>query len=302
MSDQTTDPKAGSEPQLPAGISDADKLVFAAHMSRVEPYTLGPDSMLQEGVPQGDVIQRHLKNEKFYPGTERDYWIYVPKQYKANQPACLMVFQDAELYLSPDVNAPIVFDNLIHKQEMPVTIGVFVNPGDKGTGMPIWGGTDNRSLEYDSLDDHYARFLLEELLPEIEKDYNITKDPIGRAICGISSGGICAFTVAWERPDAFSKVVSHCGSFTNVRGGHNYPSLIRRSPAKPLRVFLQSGTNDFNLVFGNWPIANQDMASALAYKGYDYQFVFGEGGHTLKHGGAIFPDTLRWLWRDYPNK
>jgi enterochelin esterase family protein len=212
-----------------------------------------------------------------------------------------MVFQDAQLYLGPDVNAPIVFDNLIHKGEMPVTIGVFVNPGDKGTGMPIWGGNDNRSLEYDSLNDHYARFLLEELLPEVEKDYVITHDPAGRAICGISSGGICAFTVAWERPDAFSKVVSHCGSFTNVRGGHNYPSLIRKSPAKPLRVFLQSGTNDFNLVFGNWPIANQDMASALAYKGYDYQFVFGEGGHTLKHGGAIFPDTLRWLWRDVKN-
>jgi enterochelin esterase family protein len=210
-----------------------------------------------------------------------------------------MVFQDGALYLGPDVNAPVVFDNLIHRREMPVTIGVFVQPGDKGPGMPLWGGQDNRSIEYDSLGDAYARFLLEEILPAVEKSYAITSDPAGRAICGISSGGNCAFTAAWERPDAFSKVVTHCGSFTNIRGGHNYPSLIRRNAAKPLRVFLQSGANDLDVVFGNWPLANQEMASALAYRGYDYQYVFGEGGHSLKHGGAIFPDTLRWLWRDF---
>jgi enterochelin esterase family protein len=134
----------------------------------------------------------------------------------------------------------------------------------------------------------------------VEQDYRLVQDPAGRAICGMSSGGICAFTAAWERPDAFGKVVSHCGSYTNIRGGHNYPSTIRRAEKKPLRVFLQSGSNDLDVVFGNWPIANQDMAAALAFKQYDYQFVFGTGGHTLKHGGAIFPDTLRWLWRDYP--
>ncbi len=211
-----------------------------------------------------------------------------------------MVFQDAQLYLGPQTNIPVVFDNLIHKQEMPVTIGLFVSPGDKGPGSPILGGSDNRSFEYDSLGDQYARFLLEELLPQVEKDYKITADPDGRAICGISSGGICAFTVAWERPDAFRKVVSHCGSFTSIRGGHTYPSLIRRTEAKPLRVFLQSGAKDLDVVFGNWPLANQEMATALAYRDYDYQFVFGEGGHSLKHGGAIFPDTMRWLWRDYP--
>jgi enterochelin esterase-like enzyme len=148
------------------------------------------------------------------------------------------------------------------------------------------------------LGDRYARFLIEELLPEIGKRYNITSDPSGRAICGNSSGGICAFTAAWERPDAFRKVVSHCGSFTDIRGGHNYPSLIRKSEAKPLRVFLQSGAKDVDVIFGSWPLANQDMAAALAYREYDYQFVFGEGYHTLKHDGAIFPDTMRWLWRD----
>ena len=144
--------------------------------------------------------------------------------------------------------------------------------------------------------------MIEELLPEIEQRYAIVWDPAGRAICGMSSGGICAFTVAWERPDAFRKVVSHCGSFTNIRGGHNYPTMIRSAETKPLRVFLQSGAKDLDVIYGSWPIANQDMAAALAYRDYDYQFVFGVGGHTLKHGGAIFPDTLRWLWRDYSNR
>jgi len=189
------------------------------------------------------------------------------------QPACLMAFQDGESYLGPDIQVPTVFDNLIHKGEMPVTIGLFVNPGDRGPGNPQYGGNDNRSFEYDSLSDLYARFLIEELLPHIGERYKITSDPTGRAICGISSGGICAFTAAWERPDAFRKVVSHCGSFTNIRGGHNYPSLIRKSAPRPLRVFLQTGAKDVDVVFGNWPIANQDMAAALAYREYDYQFV-----------------------------
>jgi enterochelin esterase family protein len=183
---------------------------------------------------------------------------------------------------------------------MPVTIGLFVNPGNKGPGNPLYGGNDNRSFEYDSLGDQYARFLIGELIPMVERQYKIVRDPAGLAICGISSGGICAFTVAWEFPDVFGKVVSHCGSFTSIRGGHVYPSLIRQSEKKPLRIFLQSGSNDLDVIYGNWAIANQDMAAALKYRDYDYRFVFGEGGHSLKHGAAILPDTLRWLWRDYP--
>jgi enterochelin esterase family protein len=211
-----------------------------------------------------------------------------------------MVFQDGPLYLSSEANIPIALDNLIHQGDMPVTIGLFVSAGDRGPGLPRWGGADNRSVEYDSLGDRYARFLLEELLPPLEQQYNLVADPDGRAICGISSGGMCAFTVAWERPDAFRKVVCHCGSFTSIRGGNLYPSLIRKHAAKPLRVFLQTGAHDLDVIFGNWVIANQDMAAALAYKGYDYQFTLGEGGHSLAHGAAIFPETMRWLWRDYP--
>lgn len=299
MAETTSNQPSANDEAQPIGMSTKDQAAFVASMSRQEPYTLGPDSQIQAGVPRGQLAQFRWQSTQIYPGTVRDYWLYVPQQYDGSQPACLMVFQDAALYLGPDVNAPIVFDNLIHQGAMPVTIGLFVSPGDKGPGLPIYGGDDNRSIEYDSLGDTYARFLLEELLPVVEKEYRIVSDPAGRAICGISSGGICAFTVAWERPDAFRKVVSHCGSFANIRGGHQYPSLIRRSATKPLRVFLQSGANDLDVIFGHWPIANQDMAAALAYRDYDYQFVFGEGGHTLKHGGAIFPDTLRWLWRDY---
>jgi enterochelin esterase family protein len=267
-------------------------------------YKFGRDSLPQEGVPRGEVIKMPpFTNSAVFPGTVRDWWVYVPKQYDASKPACLMVFQDGGGYVSTASNAmyrvPTVFDNLIAKKEMPVTIGVFINPGN----IPVAGAGErprnNRSFEYDSLGDLYSKFLIQELLPEVTKKYNITKDPDGRAIGGASSGGICAFTVAWERPDEFRKVLSHIGSFTNIRGGHNYPALIRKTEKKPLRVFLQDGSHDLDNLHGNWPLANQEMAAALKFMGYDHKFVFGEGTHSGKHGGAILPDSLRWLWRDY---
>ncbi|HQU45810.1 MAG TPA: alpha/beta hydrolase-fold protein, partial [Pirellulales bacterium] len=192
-----------------------------------------------------------------------------------------------------------VFDNLIFGGDMPVTIGLFINPGAFPPKEPNGQAKSNRSFEYDTLSDQYARFLLEEMLPELAKSYKLADDASARAICGISSGGICAFTVAWQRPDAFSKVLSHVGSFTNIRGGHVYPALIRQTEKKPVRVFLQDGSGDLDNKFGNWPLANQQMAAALKFAGYDYQFVYGDGGHNGKHGGAILPDSLRWLWRDY---
>lgn len=296
-----TTPESQNETPKPRVMSPVDQAARDASMSSAgDNYALGPDSLEQPGVPKGEVTQYRWRSETVYPGTERDYWIYVPQQYDASKPACLMVFQDAEFYLKPEVNVLTVFDNLIHRGEMPVTIGLLISPGDKGPGTPIRGGDTNRSFEYDSLGDQYVRFLLEEMIPEVQKGYNLVSDPAGRAICGMSSGGICAFTAAWERPDAFGKVVSHVGSFANIRGGHNYPSLVRKTDNKPIRVFLQGGSNDLDVVFGSWSIANQDMAAALKYKNYDYEFVFGTGGHTLKHGASIFPDTMRWIWRDYP--
>ena len=261
-------------------------------------YTLGPDSLPQEGVPTGKVEKRTWDASSIYPGTTHDYRVYVPAQYTGAEPAAVMVFQDGEFYVDPEgpVRAPTVFDNLIHRGEMPVTIGVFINPGMKE--LP-W---DLRSIQYASVADTYARFLLEEILPEVGKDYNLTDDAAGRAIAGMSDGGLASFTVAWQRPDAFSKVVSHVGSYTRHLGGSQYPHLIRstRGNPKPIRVFLQDGENDINLAEGNWTLANLQMDSALMFARYDYRFEMGTGGHDLKHGGAIFPDTLRWLWRDYP--
>jgi enterochelin esterase family protein len=214
-----------------------------------------------------------------------------------------MVFQDGHAYVNPtgQFRATIVMDNLIHRKEMPVTIGIFIDPGHKKESLPEKAGwqptPENRSFEYDTLSDQYARFLLEEILPEVGKTYKLTDDPNQRAICGISSGGICAFTVAWERPDAFRKVLSHVGSFTNIRGGHVYHAMIRKTPPKPIRIFLQDGSNDLDNEHGNWPLANQEMAAALKFAKYDYEFIYGDGGHNGIHGGAILPESMKWLWR-----
>jgi enterochelin esterase family protein len=260
-----------------------------------EPYALGPDSQPQPGVPRGTLTQQRWQSERIYPATTRDYWVYAPPE--GQPPSALTIFQDGGFYLNPVVNAPVALDNLIHQGAIPPMLALFVNAGEVGPGSPVFGGADNRSLEYDTLSDRYARFLLEEMLPPLETEYGLRLTASDRALVGMSSGGIAAFTAAWERPDAFSKVVSHCGSFTNIRGGDLYPRLVRQTPRKPLRIFLQTGTRDLDNICGSWPLANQALAAALAYRGYDYQFVLGEGGHTLKHGGALLPETLRWLWR-----
>ncbi len=262
-------------------------------------YKLGPDSQKQVNVPEGKVTQFKW-NSDIFPGTVRDCWVYVPAQYDDKKPACVMVFQDGGWYVSlkDSFRVPTVFDNLIHKKEMPVTIGIFLQPGSVPGSGPGKKARSNRSFEYDRLSDQYARFLEKEILPEVGKKYALRQDAAGRGICGISSGGICAFTVAWERPDLFSKVLSHVGSFTNIRGGDVYPSLIRKTERKPIRVFLQDGSNDLNNLHGSWPLANQSMASALKLMNYDYRFEFGDGGHNGKHGGAILPESMKWLWRE----
>ena len=275
--------------------------VFSPECSTAEDYQLGPDSERQSDVPQGKVTQ-HQWESKIFPGTRRDYWVYVPQQFDGKTPASVMVFQDGQAYLNDkgQFRSTIVFDNLIHRKEMPITVGIFINPGVIPAAEESAKPRQNRSFEYDTLSDQYAKFLLEEILPEVGKTIPLTDDPERRAICGISSGGICAWTVAWERPDAFRKVLSHVGSFTNIRGGHVYPSIIRKTERKPIRVFLQEGENDLDNLHGNWPLANREMAAALKFAGYDYQFVMGNGGHNGQHGGAILPESLRWLWRDTP--
>ena len=268
-------------------------------------YPYGPDSFRQDGVPRGATTEHVWKDSKVFPGAIRRYWVYVPAQYDAAKPAALMVFQDGHTYLNVDgdFRTPNVFDNLIHKGDMPITIGVFVDPGHKKSELPPAPGwqphAENRSFEYDTLSGDYAEFLVSEILPAVRAEHPFTDDPEGHAVCGLSSGGICAFTAAWQRPDAFRKVLSHVGSFTNIRGGDAYPSMIRKHDKRPIRVFLQDGNNDLDNEHGNWPLANQQMHAALKFRDYDVRFVYGEGGHNGNHGGAILPESLRWLWRDY---
>jgi len=279
-------------------------LLLPIERSSAVEYQLGSDSQRQPNVPHGTVTQ-HVWQSKIFPNTIRRYWVYIPAQYDAAQAAAVMVFQDGHAYVNETQNfrVPIVFDNLIHQGAMPTTIAILVDPGHQGDKLPPKPGWKprpaNRSFEYDTLSDQYARMLIEEILPEVARRYMLTDDPNMRAIGGSSSGGICAWTVAWERPDAFRKVLSNIGSFTNIRGGHHCQALIRKTEPKPIRVFLQDGSKDLDNEHGNWPLANQQMAASLKFAKYDYQFVYGEGGHDGKHAGAIFPNALRWLWRDW---
>lgn len=279
-------------------------LIFCVTGVHAEEYQHGPDSKRQPDVPRGKVTQYVWQSEVF-PDTIRRYWVYAPAQYDAAQPAAVMVFQDGHAYVNEarDFRVPIVFDNLIHQGDMPVTIAILIDPGHKGDKLPPKPGWKprpaNRSFEYDTLSDQYARMLIEEILPEVGRSYNLTDDPNLRAIGGSSSGGICSWTVAWERPDVFRKVLSNIGSFTNIRGGHDCQAQIRKTEPKPIRVFLQDGSNDLDNEHGNWWLANQQMAASLKFAGYDYQFVTGDGGHDGKHAGTVFPDALRWLWRDW---
>jgi enterochelin esterase-like enzyme len=278
-------------------------------------YQLGPDSLPQEGVPQGEVNGPHVIPSQAFPGTQHTYWVYVPAQYDPEKPASLMIFQDGQAFVKEDgpLRARHVLDNLIYRREIPVMIAVFINPGRKPEQpeptMDDWGDkTTNRADEYNSLDDRYARVIIDELMPVLKEKYNISSDAKDHGIGGVSSGAIAAFTVAWERPDQFSKVLSIVGSYTNIRGGHKYPDIIRSSEKKPIRIFLQSGRNDNRgLRRGgtqydpewDWFLQNNRMVEALEEKGYDMTYTWGIGNHGSQQGGAILPEMMRWLWRDY---
>jgi len=292
-------------------------------------YPLGPDSLPQPGVPKGKLNGPFLFKSQIIANTVRQYWIFVPAQYTGDRPANLLVFQDGQRATNPKgpLQVAQVLENLVHKKEIPVTLGLFITPGQRGEVYPETIGTgnpNNRAAEYDAVNDTYSRFLIEELLPEVKKTYQITDDPEGRAIGGTSSGAICAFTVAWNRPDQFRKVISMIGSYTSIgyrpaangqpaiSGGEIYPTLIRKNPIKPLTVFLQDGSSDLSNEHGDWFLANQQMLSALTWANaeadrrkspgprYRLNHVWGDGGHADTHGGAILPDILRWIWQDAP--
>ena len=283
---------------------EADGMALLAGTVRVESYPMPPEAKAASDVPQGRLEVFEWRESKVFPKTARQVTVYIPAQYAATKaPASLMVWQDGTRHADPNgqpgqLRATRVFDTLIAKGEMPVTIGVFIDPGRR-MNQAVGDKAANRGFEYDSLGDAYATLVVNEILPEVKKRYqlNWSDKPEDRAIGGGSSGGICAFTVAWERPEQFRKVLSWVGSFVNLRGGHVYPALIRKTERKPLRVYLLDGDNDLDNPFGNWPLANQNMAAALKFMGYDYRFDYGHCFHGSKGMSASLPDALRWLWR-----
>jgi enterochelin esterase-like enzyme len=278
-------------------------------------YRLGPDSFPHDGVPKGEIRGPFTLQCNVYPGTQHTYWVYVPAQYDPAVATSLMIFQDGQAFKDEngDIRAQNVMDNLIYRREIPVMLGVFINPGrtptqDEPSPKRGWGdGFTNRGTEYNTPDDKYARVITEELMPELYKQYNISKDPEQHGIGGSSSGAIAAFMVAWERPNEFRKVLSNVGSFTNIHGGDIYPSWVLKSRKKPIRVFLCDGRNDNRGNRNNtydqrwdWFYNNVQLKNALTKKGYDVNFTWGMNNHGQKFGGQIMPDMMRWLWRDGP--
>ncbi len=267
----------------------------------------GPDSYAKAGVPDGRLSERRVHTSRIYSGMQSNYWIYVPAQYEPTTPAALMVWQDGEGFLKRESGARLltVIDNLIAQEKIPVMILVLISPGSIGEKRM-------RSVEYDTVDDTYPRFLRDEILATVQAEYKIRRDAYSRGIAGQSSGGICAFNTAWQQPDQFSRVLSRIGSFTsiqwrfgnpdprqNLEGGNVYPFKVRKEPKRNIRVWLDDGSNDLENDHGSWPLQNIQMANSLKYKGYDFHFSFGNGTHNTAHGNSELPEALTWLWRDY---
>jgi Putative esterase len=278
-----------------------DSAPVVAGTVHLENYTYTADSEPQKGVPEGKLMKFEWAQSRLFPETLRDVTVYIPAQYKPGMEACLMVWQDGSRHVDPkgSMRASVVFDNLIHQKQMPVTIGVFIDPGRRPKQKP-GEKAGNRSFEYDSLGDLYVRFLLEEILPEVQKRYSVKfrPEPEARAIAGGSSGGICSFTAAWERPDQFHKVLCWVGTFVDIRGGNAYPYLLRVTERKPIRVYLLDGVNDLDNKYGNWPLANRMMEASLKYMNYDFRIDWTECFHGSKGMSPALPEALKWLWRD----
>ncbi len=264
----------------------------------VSEYRLTPESLPQEGVPAGEYYHFRWTSHTVYPGVTSSIYLYLPHGAEEAESANLMVCLDGLFYVGEECRATTALDNLVHSGAIPMTVGLFHNPGEDGPGYPIYGGSTNRAVEYDTVSGEFARYLVEELLPVIRTKVKLTDDPKGRVICGHSSGGAGAFIAAFHRPDQFGNVISHCGSFISILGANNVPGMVRQEPRKPIRVWHQSGKRDVDIIYGNIPIANQDLDAALRYRRYDSMYVFGTGGHSLRHGGAVLPETLRWIFRD----
>ncbi|MEO8126719.1 MAG: alpha/beta hydrolase-fold protein [Bryobacteraceae bacterium] len=268
---------------------------------KTDVLAFGPYSYAKPGVPAGKLSEKLVHTSRIYPGMKSDYWVYVPAQYDPKTPAAVMVWQDGEVLVPRELpsRAQVVFDNLTYEKKIPVIIQVLISPG-------LVGETKMRSIEYDSVNDTYARFLRDEILAEVQLKYNLRKEGYSRAIAGDSSGGICAFNVAWQQPDQFSRVLSRIGSFTSIQwkpgildGGNVFPNKIRKEPHRNVRVWLQDGSGDLENEHGSWPLQNVQMANSLKLREYDFHLAWGAGTHNRNGGHAELADEMIWLWRDY---
>ncbi len=291
---------AAPAPSRGTVLAHCSNPALVAHLAAIvslplERLPLGPDSQHRPQVAHGRITE-HRWSSQVFAGTVRRLWLYQPAGAPAG-PMRSMIFQDGWKYLDPEgqARAANVLDNLIAQGDLPPMAAIFIDPGE----IPVAGGTpvSNRSREYDTVSGEYARLLAEEILPFAQERLPLATEASARAICGVSSGGICAFLAAWHRPDLFSKVLSHVGSFADIRGGHVVPSLVRNHSRRPLRVLLQGCVHDLDRDWGNWWLANLQMEAALAFAGYEYAVAWSAGNHALENGGAILPDCLRWLWR-----
>ncbi len=261
----------------------------------------GPLSYEKPGVPQGKLSEKIVHTSAIYDGMKADYWVYVPAQYDASKPAALMVWQDGQGHATRTGSSRLltVVDNLIHEKKMPVAIQVMISPG-------LIGERRLRSVQYDSVDDKYARYLRDEILKDVEAKYSIRKDGYSRFISGSSSGAICAFNVAWWHNEHFTRVLSWVGSYTSIQwdpwkkeGGNIYPFLIRKSERKNIRMWMTDGHNDLENDHGSWPLQNIAMANSLKMKEYDFHFYFGSAQHNGIQGASDLPEALTWIWRGY---
>ena len=261
------------------------------------------ESYPQPGVPQGKLSEAINIESKLYPGLKARMWYYTPAQWDGRTPLPVQFWGDGQFYTASRNDAYHLldtFDNLFAEKRIPLMANIFVEPGTAPQ-------RNIRSIEYDTVDDKFARYVLDEVLPEVEKLVPLRKDGYSRAMVGESSGGICAFNAAFLKPDQFSRVLSWIGSFAALQtsdqqptGGAAYPILVRRTDKKNIRVWLQDGAEDQeNPRAGSWPLANIHLANSLKLKGYDYHFSFGVGTHSQRQGSAELPDSLVWLWRDY---
>jgi enterochelin esterase family protein len=287
---------------LDLNYGDCYKIEYYADGKKVgdprtlEIYPTHPDMVEKPGVPKGELRAMAKMSSKIYPDTTSEWWAYKPAKPEPEDGYGLIVFQDGQWargYAKP------ALDNLIAKGEIPPCVALFIKPADHKDGYSI------RWKQYDKLSDEYVRFVTEEYEPVAAKELGvkITTNPAKRMITGLSSGGICSWTAAWERPDKFGLVFSAIGSFVNIysgetkrEGGHNYAAMIRKFDKKPIRVFLQDGEQDLDNEHGNWWLANLEMVASLKWKGYDYQWVPGKGFHSDAHLKAILPDALKWLF------